>query len=208
MSSKRAVSSVAAMRRNAGPAPWVALSLALLVSLLALAAAPAARAQQAPEQYSQGELVNAGHHFFGQVSGGLASVIERAVQQYGQPNGYVLGEEGSGAIIAGARYGEGQLFTRNAGTHKVFWQGPSLGWDIGGDGARVMMLIYNLPDTSAMYRRYVGVNGSAYLIGGFGMTVLSNHDIYVVPVRAGLGARLGVNVGYLKFTQQPTWNPF
>ncbi|MHC5656054.1 DUF1134 domain-containing protein [Stappia sp.] len=208
MSSKRAVSSVAAMRRNAGPAPWVALSLALLVSLLVLAAAPAARAQQAPEQYSQGELVNAGHHFFGQVSGGLASVIERAVQQYGQPNGYVLGEEGSGAIIAGARYGEGQLFTRNAGTHKVFWQGPSLGWDIGGDGARVMMLIYNLPDTSAMYRRYVGVNGSAYLIGGFGMTVLSNHDIYVVPVRAGLGARLGVNVGYLKFTEQPTWNPF
>jgi hypothetical protein len=196
------------MRRNAGPAPWVALSLALLVSLLVLAAAPAARAQQAPEQYSQGELVNAGHHFFGQVSGGLASVIERAVQQYGQPNGYVLGEEGSGAIIAGARYGEGQLFTRNAGTHKVFWQGPSLGWDIGGDGARVMMLIYNLPDTSAMYRRYVGVNGSAYLIGGFGMTVLSNHDIYVVPVRAGLGARLGVNVGYLKFTEQPTWNPF
>ncbi|WP_306029064.1 DUF1134 domain-containing protein [Stappia sp. MMSF_3263] len=181
--------------------PAAALALGL-----ALAGSPAT-AQQ-PEQYSQDELVGAGHRFFGQISGGLASVVERAVQQYGQPNGYILGEEGSGALLAGARYGEGQLFTRNAGTHKVFWQGPSFGWDIGGDGARVMMLVYNLPDTSAIYRRYVGVNGSAYLIGGFGMTVLSNHDVYVVPVRAGVGARLGVNVGYLKFTQKPTWNPF
>ncbi|WP_249690696.1 DUF1134 domain-containing protein [Stappia sp. WLB 29] len=181
----------------------------LVLGLLVLLAAglPQAQAQQ-PEQYSQGELVDAGHRFFGQLSGGLASVVERAVSEYGQPNGYILGEEGSGALLAGARYGEGQLYTRNAGTHKVFWQGPSFGWDIGGDGARVMMLVYNLPDTSAIYRRYVGVNGSAYLIGGFGMTVLSNHDIYVVPVRAGVGARLGVNVGYLKFTDQPTWNPF
>ncbi|WP_067218811.1 DUF1134 domain-containing protein [Stappia indica] len=191
-------------RRSAAAfAATLVLGLAALIS----AGVPQARAQQ-PEQYSQGELVDAGHRFFGQLSGGLASVVERAVSQYGQPNGYILGEEGSGALLAGARYGEGQLYTRNAGTHKVFWQGPSFGWDIGGDGARVMMLVYNLPDTSAIYRRYVGVNGSAYLIGGFGMTVLSNHDIYVVPVRAGVGARLGVNVGYLKFTDQPTWNPF
>lgn len=185
-----------------------AVALALAAAALVLLPGLSPAAAQQPEQYSQGELVDAGHRFFGQISGGLASVVERAVQQYGQPNGYILGEEGSGALLAGARYGEGQLFTRNAGTHKVFWQGPSFGWDIGGDGARVMMLVYNLPDTSAIYRRYVGVNGSAYLIGGFGMTVLSNHDIYVVPVRAGVGARLGVNVGYLKFTQQPTWNPF
>lgn len=191
-------------RRSAAAfAAMLVLGLAALLS----AGVPQARAQQ-PEQYSQGELVDAGHRFFGQLSGGLASVVERAVSQYGQPNGYILGEEGSGALLAGARYGEGQLYTRNAGNHKVFWQGPSFGWDIGGDGARVMMLVYNLPDTSAIYRRYVGVNGSAYLIGGFGMTVLSNHDIYVVPVRAGVGARLGVNVGYLKFTDQPTWNPF
>ena len=194
----------ASVFRKAGslaPMPAAALALGL-----ALAESPATA--QHPEQYSQDELVGAGHRFFGQISGGLASVVERAVQQYGQPNGYILGEEGSGALLAGARYGEGQLFTRNAGTHKVFWQGPSFGWDIGGDGARVMMLVYNLPDTSAIYRRYVGVNGSAYLIGGFGMTVLSNHDVYVVPVRAGVGARLRVNVGYMKFTQKPTWNPF
>lgn len=198
---------------NTARAVFIALAvpLAALFGLAGglLETSGASHAQQPrQEQYSQDELVSAGHRFFGQVSGGLATVIERAVQQYGEPNGYILGEEGSGAIIAGARYGEGELFTRNAGTHKVFWQGPSIGWDIGGDGARVMMLVYNLPDTSAIYRRYVGVNGSAYLVGGFGMTVLSNQDIYVVPVRAGLGARLGVNVGYLKFTDRPTWNPF
>lgn len=190
-----------------------ALCLALgLLAVLALDGARPALAQSEPvarpDEYSQAEMVNAGHRFFGQVSGGLASVIERAVSTYGQPNGYILGQEGSGALLAGARYGEGQLFTRNAGTHKVFWQGPSFGWDIGGDGARVMMLVYNLPSTDAIHRRYVGVNGSAYLVGGFGMTVLSNHDIYVVPVRAGVGARLGVNIGYLKFTPEPTWNPF
>jgi len=190
-----------------------ALCLALgLLAVLAVDFARPALAQSdpvaRPDEYSQAEMVNAGHRFFGQVSGGLASVIERAVSTYGQPNGYILGQEGSGALLAGARYGEGQLFTRNAGTHKVFWQGPSFGWDIGGDGARVMMLVYNLPSTDAIHRRYVGVNGSAYLVGGFGMTVLSNHDIYVVPVRAGVGARLGVNIGYLKFTPEPTWNPF
>lgn len=158
--------------------------------------------------YSQDQVVNAGHKFFGEVSGGLAALIERSISQYGKPNGYILGEEGSAALVAGARYGEGELYTRNAGNHPVFWQGPSLGWDFGGDGARVMMLVYNLPETDALYRRYIGVNGSAYLVGGFGMTVVSNHDVYIVPIRAGIGARLGINVGYLKFTRKPTWNPF
>lgn len=194
--------------RTAGFAPRLLTLVATSLSLaIVLAMGAPAKAQQ-QQTYSQSELVNAGHRFFGQISGGLASVVEYAVQQYGEPNGYILGEEGSGAIVAGARYGEGELYTRNAGVHKVFWQGPSIGWDFGGDGARVMMLVYNLPSTSALYKRYVGVNGSAYLVGGFGMTVLSNNDVFVVPVRSGVGARLGINIGYLKFTQQPTWNPF
>jgi len=186
------------------------LGATVLVLLLSSFGARMASAQEtaAPSTYSEDEVVAAGHKFFGSVSGGLASVVERAFSSYGEPNGYILGEEGAGAFVAGARYGEGDLYTRNAGTHKVFWQGPSVGWDFGGDGARVMMLIYNLPSIDAMYRRYVGVNGSAYLVGGVGMTVLNNHDIFVVPVRAGVGARLGVNVGYLKFTPEPTWNPF
>ncbi|MDJ0931910.1 DUF1134 domain-containing protein [Breoghania sp.] len=195
--------------------PRIAAPTFVAATLLAASLAPAAAQSQgnynkAPgsESYSQDEIVNAGHRFFGKVSGGLASVVEKAVSKYGQPNGYILGEEGSGALVAGARFGEGELYTRNAGSHKVFWQGPSVGWDFGGDGARVMMLVYNLPAVNALYRRYVGANGSAYLVGGFGMTVLSNHDIYVVPIHAGVGARLGINVGYLKFTEKPTWNPF
>ncbi|MGX1495193.1 DUF1134 domain-containing protein [Roseibium aggregatum] len=160
------------------------------------------------QTYDQDEILQAGHQFFGSVSGGLASVVEKAFSSYGEPNGYVLGEEGSGALIAGARYGEGNLYTRNAGTHKLFWQGPSVGWDFGADGARVMMLVYNLPTVNSIYTRFAGVNGSAYLVGGVGMTVLLNNEIVLVPVRAGVGARLGLNMGYLKFTEKPTWNPF
>ncbi|QFT30124.1 DUF1134 domain-containing protein [Roseibium porphyridii] len=160
------------------------------------------------QTYGEDEIVKTGHQFFGSVSGGIASVVERAFSQYGEPNGYILGEEGSGAIIAGARYGEGHLYTRNAGNHKIFWQGPSVGWDFGADGARVMMLIYNLPTVNSVYQRFAGVNGSAYLVGGAGMTVLLKNEIVLVPVRAGVGARLGLNLGYLKFTDKPTWNPF
>ena len=159
-------------------------------------------------QYTSNEIVAAGQNFFGTVSGGLASVIERAVSKYGQPNGYILGEEGSAAFVGGLRYGEGQLHTKNAGSQVVFWQGPSVGWDFGGDGNRTMMLVYNLPSMDYIYRRWVGVNGSAYLVGGFGLTVLHSQKSLVVPVRSGVGARLGVNVGYLKFTERPTWNPF
>ncbi|MCT4654526.1 MAG: DUF1134 domain-containing protein [Cohaesibacter sp.] len=158
--------------------------------------------------YSGEELLNIGQRFFGSVSGGLAAVLEKAISKYGLPNGYILGEEGSAAIVAGLRYGEGLLHTKNMGSIKTFWQGPSVGWDFGGDGNRTMMLVYNLPDINYIYRRFVGFNGSAYLVGGFGLTVLGNQRVYVIPVRSGIGARVGVNVGYLKFSEKPTWNPF
>jgi hypothetical protein len=148
--------------------------------------------QQPNDRFQPGELVEAGHRFFGGVSRGLATVIEKAVSQWGLPNGYVLGEEAGGAFFGGLRYGEGSLYTKNAG----------------GDGARTMMLVYNLPATQAVYQRFGGIDGSAYFIGGFGMTALTANDIVVVPIRAGVGLRLGANVGYLKFTPQPTWNPF
>jgi hypothetical protein len=162
-----------------------------------------------PQQnFTPSELVNAGHRFFGTVSRGLATVIETAVSQWGQPNGYVLGEEAGGAFFGGLRYGEGMLYTKNAGDLKVFWQGPTIGWDFGGEGARTMMLVYNLPATAAIYQRFAGIDGSAYLVGGFGMTALTANDIVLVPIRSGLGLRLGANVGYLKFTPVSTWNPF
>jgi hypothetical protein len=154
------------------------------------------------------ELVTSGHRFFGTVSRGLALTIEEATRRWGEPNGYILGQEASGAFVGGLRYGEGVLYTRNAGDRKVFWQGPSVGFDFGGDGARTMMLVYRLPRVGAMYQRFAGVDGSAYFIGGFGMTALTANNIIVVPIRSGVGARLGLNIGYLKFTSQSTWNPF
>jgi len=169
---------------------------------------PPARPAPSNKNFSPQEIVDAGHRFFGTVSRGLASVVEKATSRWGQPNGYILGEEGSGAFIGGLRYGEGTLYTKNAGDLRVFWQGPSVGFDWGGEGARTMMLVYNLPATSAMYQRFAGLDGSAYFIGGFGMTALTADKIVVVPIRSGVGLRLGANIGYLKFTPQATWNPF
>ena len=159
-------------------------------------------------QYSSNELIDAGHHFFGSVSHGLAMVVEKAVSKWGLPNGYILGEEASGAFIGGLRYGDGTLYTRNAGDVRVFWEGPSVGFDAGADGARTMMLVYSLPQTGAIFDRFGGINGSAYLVGGFGMTALTANNIVLVPIRSGIGLRLGANIGYLKFTEAPTWNPF
>jgi len=170
--------------------------------------APPPQRAPAPSTYGPDELVGAGHKFFGNVSRGLASIIERAVSQWGLPNGYVLGEEGSGAFVAGLRYGEGMLYTKNAGDLRVYWQGPSVGFDWGGDGARTMTLVYNLPSTQAIYQRFVGIDGSAYIVGGFGMTALTANNIVLVPIRSGIGLRLGANVGYLKYTPRATWNPF
>jgi hypothetical protein len=158
--------------------------------------------------FSADEVIEAGHHFFGGVSRGLAMVMQKAFSQWGEPNGYILGEEGSGAFVGGLRYGDGTLYTKNAGDLRVFWEGPSIGFDAGADGARTMMLVYNLPATQAIFDRFGGVNGSAYFIGGFGMTALTANNIVLVPIRSGVGFRLGANLGYLKFTQRPTWNPF
>jgi hypothetical protein len=171
-------------------------------------AAAAPPPQPSGNQYSPNELIDAGHHFFGGVSRGLASIVEKAVSQWGLPNGYVLGEEAGGAFVGGLRYGDGTLYTKNAGDVRVFWEGPTLGFDAGADGARTMMLVYNLPRTAAIFDRFGGLDGSAYFIGGFGMTALTANDIVLVPIRSGVGLRLGANLGYLKFTQHPTWNPF
>ena len=163
---------------------------------------------QQKKTFGADEIVREGHRFFGTVSRGLAQVVETAFSRWGEPNGYILGQEGSGAFVVGLRYGDGKLYTRNAGDRRVFWEGPSVGFDTGGEGARTMMLIYNLPATDAIYQRFGGIDGSAYFIGGFGMTALTASNIVVVPIRTGVGLRLGANIGYLKFTPKATWNPF
>ena len=117
-------------------------------------------------------------------------------------------EDAGGAFIGGLRYGEGTVYTKNAGDHKVYWQGPSIGWDYGIDGNRTMMLVYNLADIPSLYRRYYGVSGSAFLVGGVGVTALTNQGVHLIPIKTGVGVRLGANVGYLKLTQQPRINPF
>jgi hypothetical protein len=189
---------------RAGAEPPTQPNAGVVHATTSRAGAPA----QAPETYATIEIIDAGHGFFGQISGSLAALIERVFADFGAPSGYILGEEGSGAVIGGLRYGEGVLYTRAYPPQRIYWQGPSIGWDVGGDGARVMMLLYGLPSPETLFQRFAGVNGSAYLVGGLGFTVLSADTTHVVPVRAGLGARLGVNLGYLKFTPHPTWNPF
>ena len=182
----------------------------LMLALLALAPLPAqaARGGSLSDTYSADELVHTGSRFFGSVAQGLATLVEKSVSEYGLPNGYILGEEGSGALVVGARYGQGTMYTRNRGEFSVYWQGPSIGFDFGGDGSKVMMLVYNLPDVRAIYQRYPGVAGSAYVVGGLGMTVLKTGNVVVVPIRSGIGARIGINAGYLHFTRDATWNPF
>ena len=161
-----------------------------------------------PDEFQPQEIIDQGHAFFGSISRGLALTVQEAFKRWGEPNGYILGQEGGGAFIAGLRYGEGVLYTRNAGNRPVFWQGPSIGFDFGAEGSRTMMLVYDLPSTDAIYQRFLGMDGSAFVVGGFGMTALSSNYIIVVPIRTGVGLRLGANVGYLNFTERPTWNPF
>lgn len=158
--------------------------------------------------YSQNEIIEAGGRFFGSVSKGLASVVEYAFRKSGRPNGYILGTDAGGAFVAGLRYGEGTLYTKDAGSHRVFWQGPSIGYDFGGEGSKTMVLVYNLRDPSQIYERYAGVQGSAYIVGGVGIQYQTHGNVTLAPIRSGIGLRLGANVGYLKYTRSPTWNPF
>jgi hypothetical protein len=186
----------------------VFLKIVAALYVVVVAAGMSVPAHAQTNGYTAEEVVDAGHGFFGATSGALASLVERIFSNYGQPNGYILGQEGSGAIALGATYGEGMLYTKNAGDHEAYWQGPSLGFDFGAEGARTMMLVYNLSSIDMLYQRFAGVSGSAYAIGGLGATVLESQGIVLVPIRTGVGARLGVNVGYLKLTKAATWNPF
>jgi len=186
----------------------VSALLVVAFALMPLSAFAQIARQADPGTFTTVELVDSGHRFFGTVSRGLALTIQEAVKRWGEPNGYILGQEASGAFIGGLRYGEGTLYTKDAGSLKVFWQGPSLGYDFGAEGSKTMVLVYDLQSPGEIFNTYAGVDGSAYFIGGVGITFLANDHVKLAPISSGIGLRLGANVGYLKYTREPTWNPF
>ncbi len=163
--------------------------------------------QGRPATYEQNEVIGTGHRFFGAVSQSLASAVEWAFQSQGRPNGYILGEDAGGALILGLRYGEGTLYTKDAGDHKVYWQGPSVGYDAGAEGSKTMVLVYNLRDPSEIYNRFGGAQGAVYVVGGVSVQIQTFGEVTLAVIRSGVGLRLGANVGYLKYTRSPTWNP-
>ena len=189
------------------------LGAALLSLAVSSSAAPAPAPEQAPAAggtYTQNEIVNRAANFFGSTTEGLARAVERVFSEKGSPNGYITGVEGGGAVVVGLRYGDGDLFMKSTGERpvKVYWQGPSVGFDVGGNASKVFTLVYNLPNTEAIYQRYPGVEGSAYVVAGVGVNYQQNGRVILAPMRTGVGLRLGANVGYLHYSKERNILPF
>ncbi len=163
---------------------------------------------QSSDRYTTEEILAVGHQFFGKTTRGVAQVVEYVFQSQGQPTAYIVGEEGSGAFVGGLRYGEGTIYYKNGTRQKIYWQGPSVGFDFGANGSRTLVLVYNSESPRDLYNRFGGVEGSAYLVGGLGVNFQESDGIVLAPIRTGLGARLGANVGYLKYSPKPKYNPF
>ena len=182
---------------------------ALLARLgaLALAAPALARAAAEDDTYDQESVLKAATDFFGQTAEGLGKVIEKAFKEQGRPNGYIRGEEASGAIGVGLRYGEGELTLKRGASAKVYWSGPSIGFDLGGNASKVFVLVYHLPKVDAIYRRYPGVEGSLYYLGGAGINYQRADGVTLAPIRLGVGLRSGANVGYVHYRRHQSLNP-
>ncbi|MDG1858892.1 MAG: DUF1134 domain-containing protein [Emcibacteraceae bacterium] len=158
--------------------------------------------------YDKENVINAASEFFGEGSEAVASVIEKAFADLGRPNGYIIGTEVSGALVVGARFGDGTLSHKIEGDSRIYWKGPSVGIDVGANGSRVFALVYNLNDTQEIYQRFPSVEGSIYYVAGVGMNYQQVDEIVIAPIRMGVGLRAGVNLGYLHFTKERSWNPF
>lgn len=193
------------------------MKIVSILSILMIGAVPSMAADFANSQqtrvtendkFKADEIIKAGHTFFGGASANIASVVESMFSQSGRPSAYIIGEEGSGSLVIGARYGEGYIYFKDGTRYKIFWQGPSIGFDFGGDASKTMVLVYGVSNPNQLINRFPGVDGSAYIIGGLGITYQQNGNINLGVIRTGVGARLGVNVGYLKYSAAPDWNPF
>jgi len=174
---------------------------------LATGARAQQQAQAEEESYEQNEILQKAGEFFGSTTEGLAKAIEKVFAEQGKPNAYVAGEEISGAIGIGVRYGDGMLNRKAGAARKVFWQGPSIGFDFGGNASKVFVLIYHLPDTESLFQRFPAVAGSFYFVAGVGVNYQQSGDIILAPIRTGVGLRAGVNVGYMHYTKEHSWIP-
>ena len=164
-----------------------------------------ARAQQAT--YSENEIMAAAENLFGATTKGLASVIEKIFQDLGQPNGFISGDEISGAFIIGLRYGRGELNQKGKTKQPIFWQGPSIGFDFGGNASKTFVLIYNMSSPDDLYRRFPGLDGSFYFVAGIGVNYQTDGVLTVAPIRTGVGLRAGASLGYLHYTRESSWFP-
>lgn len=163
---------------------------------------------QAADTYQREDLIGAAEGVFGRGAEGLAGIIENILKEQGEPNAYIAGREAAGAFVVGVRYGSGMMHHKIEGARSVYWTGPSVGFDVGGDATKVFVLVYNLYDSQELYRRYPAGEGRAYFVGGFSATYLRRGDVVLIPVRLGVGWRLGANIGYMKFTEESNWLPF
>ena len=183
------------------------IAAALLAATAAYGAEEKTKSSES-DTYDQDSVLKEAESFFGKSTEGLARVIEKAFKEHGRPNAYVKGEEVSGAITVGLRYGNGTLLMKNAKPRKVYWQGPSIGFDFGGNVAKVFVLVYHLPKTSAIFQRFPAVDGSFYYIGGVGINYQQRNNIVLAPIRLGVGLRAGASIGYMHYTPKKTYNPF
>lgn len=165
-------------------------------------------ATQASDTYKRDDLIAAGEGVFGKGAEGFAGIVERILKDQGQPNAYIAGHEAAGAFVVGLRYGSGVLSHKIEGQQPVYWTGPSVGFDLGGDATKVFALVYNLYDTAELYHRFPGAEGRLYFIGGFAATYLRRGHIVVIPIRLGVGYRAGVNLNYMKFSHKSKLLPF
>ena len=182
-----------------------------LLALTASTAWPATAALAAEDKdgtYDEDSVLKAATEFFGQTTEGLAKVIEKAFKEQGRPNAYIKGEEAGGALTVGLRYGEGELMMKSGAQAKVYWAGPSIGFDVGGNASKVFTLVYHLPKAGAIYQRFPGVDGSLYYVGGAGINYQRRNGITLAPIRLGVGLRAGASVGYIHCRPEKTINPF
>jgi len=185
-----------------------ALGFILCTALCTGVLSPAVAQTKKDPAYSKDEILQKATRFFGKTTAGLAKGIERVFADFGKPNGIITGEEFSGSFFIGLRYGKGILDQKKAEQWPVFWQGPSVGFDFGGNASKVFTLVYNLKKPGDLYRRFPSIDGSLYYVAGVGLNYQQAGDVVLAPIRTGVGLRAGANIGYLHYSQEHSWLPF